>query len=170
MAITIREARSDEIEQLIPLLVQAEESESALKWSIAHLSDMVYRMDDGEEVVGAATMQWRDDPCEIMELAIAPQRHGQGLGRQFVQWLIEEARRRGKHRLLVGTANSSIQNIAFYQKCGLRMDHVRQDYFWYYRGKHYENGIQICDMLVFRYDLDTNNQQDAGRKQRPRRR
>ncbi len=33
------------------------------------------------------------------------------------------------------------------------MDHVRQDYFWYYRQPHYENGIQVRDMLVFRYDL-----------------
>jgi hypothetical protein len=33
------------------------------------------------------------------------------------------------------------------------MDHIRQDYFWYYREPHYENGIQVRDMLVFRYDL-----------------
>ena len=151
---TIREARADEIEALIPILRQAEESERALRWSLANLSDTVYRMDDGGELVGAATMHWRGDPCEIIELAIAPERQGQGLGRQFVRWLIDEARRRGKRRLLVGTANSSISNIAFYQKCGLRMDHVRHDYFRYYREPHYENGIQIRDLLVFRYDLD----------------
>ena len=41
-----------------------------------------------------------------------------------------------------------------YQKVGFRMDHVRKDYFWYYREPIYENGIQIRDMLVFRYDLN----------------
>src|SRR5262245_30660087 len=128
MSITIREAREDEIEELIPILRQAEESERALRWSLANLSDVVYRIDQDGYPAGAATMQWRGDPCEIMELAITPERQGQGLGKQFVAWLIDEARRRGKTALLVGTANSSIGNIAFYQKCGLRMDHVRQDY------------------------------------------
>jgi N-acetylglutamate synthase-like GNAT family acetyltransferase len=153
MTLNIREARADEIEQLIPILRQAEESEWALRWSLANLSDVVYRMDEDGQLVGAATMQWRNDPCEIMELAIVSERQGRGLGKQFVLWLLNEARRRGKRQLLVGTANSSIANIVFYQRCGLRMDHVRHDYFWYYSKPHYENGLQIQDMLVFRYDL-----------------
>jgi N-acetylglutamate synthase-like GNAT family acetyltransferase len=153
MTITIREARPDEIEPLIPLLLQAEESERALRWGLANLVDSVYRADENDTLVGAATMQWRGDPCEIMELAIAPERQGQGLGLQFVLWLLDEARRRGKSAVLVGTANSSIGNIAFYQKCGFRMDQVRKDYFWYYRKPVYEHGIQIRDMLVFRYEL-----------------
>jgi GNAT superfamily N-acetyltransferase len=153
MQLTIREAEPDEIEALIPILLQAEGSEGALRWSLAKLSDVVYRAELGGQLVGAATMQWRDDPCELVDLAIAPERHGQGLGKKLVAWLVEEARRRGKRQLLVGTANASIGNIAFYQKCGFRMDHIRRDYFWYYREPHYENGIQIRDMLVFQYDL-----------------
>jgi GNAT superfamily N-acetyltransferase len=153
MSITIREANPDEIETLIPLLLLAEESEAGLRWGLRHLVDAVYRMDDGDELVGVATMRWNDEPCELQELAIAEGRQGQGLGKQLVQWLIEEARRRGKRQMLVGTANSSINNIAFYQKIGFRMDHVRQNYFRYYQHPVYENGIQIRDMLVFRYDL-----------------
>jgi GNAT superfamily N-acetyltransferase len=153
MNITIREAPAGEIESLIPILLQAEASERALRWSLANLSDAVYRMDADGQPVGAATMQWRGDPGEIMELAIAPERHGQGRGKQLVAWLVAEARRRGKSAVLVGTANASIGNIAFYQKCGFRMDQVRKDYFWYYRDPHYENGIQVRDLLVFRYDL-----------------
>lgn len=153
MTITIRLARPDEVEALVPLLLLAEESEPGLRWGLAHLVDAVYRADDGEELVGAATMQWRGDPCELMELAVAPARQGQGVGRQIVDWLLAEARRRGKAALLVGTANASIGNIAFYQKCGFRMDHVRKDYFWYYREPVYENDIQIRDMLVFRREL-----------------
>jgi GNAT superfamily N-acetyltransferase len=151
--ITIRQAHPNEIEMLIPMLLQAEESEPALRWGLKNLVDAVYRADVSGVLVGAATMQWRGDPCEIMELAVAPERHGQGIGRQFVAWLIQEARRRGKLAMLVGTANSSIGNIAFYQKTGFRMDHVRKNYFRYYREPHYENGLQILDMLVFRYEL-----------------
>ena len=154
MKITLREAHPNEIDQLIPILLQAEESESALRWGLKNLVDAVYHADEDGVLVGAATMQWRSDPCEIMELAVAPARHGQGIGRQIVAWLLDEARRRGKTAMLVGTANSSIGNVAFYQKVGFRMDHLRKDYFRYYREPIYENGIQIRDMLVFRYDLN----------------
>ena len=153
MAIAIRQARDDELEMLIPLLLLAEGSERALRWGLANLVDAVYRMDDSEQLVGAATMKWRGDPCEIQELAIAPEFQRQGLGKQFIAWLIQEARSNGKKQILVGTANASINNIAFYQKCGFRMDHVRQDYFWYLPKPSYENGIQIQDLLVFSFDL-----------------
>jgi GNAT superfamily N-acetyltransferase len=170
MAIEIREVVGHEVEELIPLLQQAEESESALRWGLANLSDAVYRMDEDGVLVGAASVQWRNDPCEIEELAIAPERHGQGFGKRFVTWIIEEARRRNKRRILVGTANSSIGNIAFYQKCGFRMDHIRPDYFWYYRTPIYENGIRIRDMLVFRYDLVADDARQTTRSMRQPRR
>ena len=149
----IREAQPDEWEQLVPVLLQAEASERALQWSFHHLVDAVYRMDEGDTLLGAVTMKWRDDPCEIMELAIVADHHRQGYGRQLVEWVIEEARRRGKREMLVGTANASIGNIAFYQKLGFRMDHVRQNYFRYYSEPIFENGIQVRDLLVFRLDL-----------------
>jgi len=152
--ISIREVQSTELEELIPLLVLTEPSERALRWGLAHLSDAVYRVEtDAGTLVGAASVQWRGDPCEIEELAVVPERQGQGIGKQIVAWLLEEARRRGKHAMLVGTPNASIDNIAFYQKCGFRMDHIRHDYFRYYREPLFDHGIQIRDMLVFRYEL-----------------
>ena len=159
MTITIHTAHNDEIEALIPLLLLAEESERALCWGLANLVDNVYYMKDDGQVVGAATMRWGGTEAEIQELAIAPGRQGEGLGRKFVEFLIAESERHGAQRVLVGTANASIGNIAFYQKCGFRMDHVRQNYFRYYRKPVYENGIQIHDMLVFRYDISTSKNQ-----------
>jgi len=153
MAFEIREARPDEIEDLLPLLLLAEESPSALRWSLRNMSDAVYRMDEDGRPVGAATMQWRGDPCEILEMGIAPERQGQGLGRQLVAWLVEEARRRGKREMVVGTPNTSVENFLFYQKCGFRMDSVRQDYFWYYGTPVFRRGIRVQDLLVFRREL-----------------
>jgi GNAT superfamily N-acetyltransferase len=153
MNIIIREAQLEEIEELIPLLLQAELSESALRWSLDNLSDTVYRLDEADELAGAATVRWHKEPVEILELAIDRQRHGQGLGRRLLEYLLTEARLRGKQALFVGTANSSIGNIVFYQKCGFRMDSVRKDYFWYHQSPVYENGLRTRDLLVFRYDL-----------------
>lgn len=154
MALTIRQARPDEIEALFPVLLLAEESPSALHWSLRNLADEVFRMDDGDTLVGAATVQWRDDPCEILEMGIIPGRQGQGLGKRLVEWLVDEARRRGKHAMVVGTPNTSFGNFVFYQKCGFRMDHVRKDYFWYYGEPVFRDGLQVRDLLVFRRELD----------------
>jgi GNAT superfamily N-acetyltransferase len=150
----IREASGQEIEALIPILLQAEHSERALRWGLANLVDCVYYMEVEGQPVVAATVQWRNDPAEIIELAVAPQMHGQGYGRRMINAIIELARQRGKQQLIVGTANSSIGNLAFYQKCGFRMESVRRDYFWYYGEPVYEDGIRIRDMLVFSYDLN----------------
>jgi GNAT superfamily N-acetyltransferase len=159
MQLDIRQARADELETLFPLLLLAEPSASALRWGLKNLSDTLYRMDDGGELVGAASMNWRRDPCEMLELAILRERQGEGLGRRFVAWLVGEARRRGKPEIIVGTSTTSASNLIFYQKCGFRVDHVRPDYFWYYDEPVYENGLVVRDMLVFRLDLATQGEE-----------
>jgi hypothetical protein len=55
--ITICEARPDEIEALIPILRQAEETEGALRWSPANLEDPVtwaIQLSERRHVVEAA--------------------------------------------------------------------------------------------------------------------
>jgi ribosomal protein S18 acetylase RimI-like enzyme len=153
MSIILIQVEANEAEALFPLLLLAEPSKSALRWSLSNLSDSIYRVEDGGQIVGAVTMRWGSDPCEIVELAVAENRQGQGIGRKVVECLLTEAQNRGKQSMVVGTGNSSIGNIVFYQKCGFRMDHVRRDYFWYHRTPEFENGIRVLDMLVFSYDL-----------------
>lgn len=153
MAIILRQVEADEIDALFPILLQAEASENALRWSLGHLSDTVYRAEESGQMVGAATMRWNSEPCEIIELAVVEALHRRGFGRQILELLLVEARRRGIRQMLVGTGNASIGNIVFYQKCGFRMDHIRRDYFWYHHEPEFENGILVRDMLVFRYDL-----------------
>jgi len=154
MPIAIRPAVTRaEIDPLVPILLLAEPSEPSLRWSIRNLSDTVYGAYDGETPVAAATVRWASEEPEIVELAVAAERQGEGLGRVVVQWIVEEARRREKRAVVVGTANSSLGNLAFYQKCGFRMHEVRADYFWYYAEPVYEHGIRKRDLLMFRYAL-----------------
>jgi GNAT superfamily N-acetyltransferase len=153
MNVTITDVTGAEREPLVPLLLQAEPSERALRWSFERMSDAVYRMDVDGELAGAATMLWRREPCEIIELAIDPARQRQGLGRRFLDWLADEARRRTQPAIVVGTSSTSADNILFYQKCGFRLDDIRLDYFWYYDEPVIENGLVVRDMIVFRRTL-----------------
>lgn len=163
MSIILRQVEADQIDSVFPILLLAESSESALRWSLSNLSDTIYGVEIAGQIVGAATMRWNSEPCEIVELAVAEDRQGQGFGRQIIENLLAEARLRGKQRMVVGTGNFSIGNIVFYQKCGFRMDHIRRDYFWYHSEPEIENGIVLRDMIVFSYDLmeDVTNKQPA---------
>jgi GNAT superfamily N-acetyltransferase len=173
-AIRVRAVDGPDVEPLIPILLLAEPSERALRWSLAHLSDAVYRVDtDGDDraddagtrvrtvdgapthgaPAAAVTMRWDGDPCEIVELAVTPERQGRGLGGRGLDWIADEARRRGKRAVEVGTSNASLGNLAFYQRGGFRMHHVRRDYFSYYRTPRVEHGIEVRDLLVFRREL-----------------
>ena len=153
MAITIREVTRRAAGPLIPVLLLAEPSGPSLRWSLRNLSDAIYGLYEDDEALGAATVRWEGDESEIVELGVSAARQGEGLGRRLVEWLVEEARRRGKRAMVVGTANSSLGNLAFYQRCGFRMHEVRRDYFWYYEEPVYENGIRKQDLLMFRRSL-----------------
>jgi GNAT superfamily N-acetyltransferase len=149
----VRELRAGEVEQVVSLLLLAEPSESALRWSLRNLSDAAYALEDEGQWVAAVTVRWRREPCEIVELGVAPDRQGRGYGRRLVEWVCAEAARRGIKEIVVGTRTTSAGNIIFYQKCGFRADHVKRDYFWYYDEPLVEHGIAVRDMLVLRREL-----------------
>ncbi|MDB4880195.1 MAG: Ribosomal protein acetylase RimI and related acetyltransferase [Gemmatimonadetes bacterium] len=146
--------RSDH-QSVTPLLLLAEPSYSALRWSLENLSDTIYRFDVDGTPAGAATMRWRDDPAELVELAVVADQQGRGIGHQIIDWLVDEGRRRGVAGIEVGTRSTALENIAFYQKCGFRPLSVRRDYFWYYAEPVVEHGIVVRDMLVFERQLVT---------------
>lgn len=64
-------------------------------------------------------------------------------------------------RLVVGTANSTLDNIAFYQRCGFRMYAVKRDYFAYIQPAIVEDGIVMRDNIVFSYEPDGRQATDS---------
>ena len=57
----------------------------------------------------------------------------------------------------VGTGSVSLDNLAFYQKCGFRVSHVRRDYFHYIQPPLVVDGMTLRDMIVFEYVLEAEN-------------
>lgn len=52
----------------------------------------------------------------------------------------------------IGTGNSSIDQLAFYQKCGFRIAAIDPDFFIrHYPEPIFENGIQCRDMIRLEY-------------------
>jgi ribosomal protein S18 acetylase RimI-like enzyme len=143
-----------ETEALLPILQDADEDVGRIRTLLNDGKHTSYAVCDGEKLIGAATLCWTEDDSEIEYIAVASGLRGRGYGKAIITALLEEAQQRRVCSLLVGTANSSLDTIAFYQKCGFRMDSVRHDFFSYVQPPLIENGIPMRDMLMLRYDLN----------------
>ena len=79
---------------------------------------------------------------------------GKGFGKQLVIDAIEVAKSRGYRTIEIGTGNSSIGQLALYQKCGFRITGVDIDFFIrHYPEEIFENSIQCRDMIRLSQDL-----------------
>jgi GNAT superfamily N-acetyltransferase len=135
---------------LLPILHDAEEDDRRILAALEDRACQAYAMVVAGEPVGAAVVRWPEP--EVLYLAVAAEHRGKGFGRVILTALQAELPLHGR-RLLVGTANCALDNIAFYQRCGFRMLAVERDHFAYIQPPISENGIVMRDMIVFSYDL-----------------
>lgn len=101
------------------------------------------------EIVGVYVLARLDvETTELMNVAVHERLHGQGIGKRLIGDAIQTARKLGYQSLEVGTGNSSIGQLALYQKCGFRVEGVIKDFFIdNYDEEIFENGIQCRDMI-----------------------
>lgn len=91
---------------------------------------------------------------ELVNIAVAEEYQGKGIGKKLVLDAVERAKSLGYKKIEVGTGNSSINQLALYQKCGFRIVGVDLDFFTrHYDEEIYENGIQCRDMIRLSQDL-----------------
>ena len=113
-----------------------------------------YVMKD-EEVVGVYVLiRTRPHTIELVNVAVRETQHGRGIGKELVIHAIETAKNQGVKTIEVGTGNSSIGQLALYQKCGFRMSGIDKDFFIRnYDEEIFENGIQCVDMVRLSIDF-----------------
>lgn len=150
-------ASSAETEALASILHDADESDTRIRAALNDNALYSYAAYEDGELIGAAVVQWGDagvlGKSEIVLLAVIPARRGQGIGRQIIAALLGEARRRSVEVLLVGTGSYPVDNLAFYQKCGFRISHIRRDYFDYVQPPIIVDGVMLRDMVVLAYTV-----------------
>src|SRR3954469_24246926 len=107
----------------------AEDSAEALDAYIDAGRVLVAR--EGDCVVGdlQLTETTRPEEAEVKNMAVVPERQGQGVGRRLMETAIELARSEGRETLVVATAAADIGILRFYQRLGFRMRLIERDAF-----------------------------------------
>lgn len=108
-----------------------------------------------EKVIGVyILLPARPGIVELANVAVAKKHQGKGFGKRLVLDAIRRAGKRGFKTIEVGTGNSSISQLALYQKCGFRISGVDRGFFVrHYAETIYENGIRCRDMVRLSLDL-----------------
>lgn len=128
------------------LLLLADPSEKSIE-SYIH-NGIVYIWEEKEKIGVYVLMNTKPKTMELMNLAISEKYHGKGYGKKLLNHCINTARELGAEVLEVGTGNSSISQLAFYQKAGFRITEIEFDFFINnYEEEIYENGIKCRDMI-----------------------
>ncbi|WEG14436.1 GNAT family N-acetyltransferase [Pullulanibacillus sp. KACC 23026] len=107
------------------------------------------------EVVGVyVLLPTRPETIELVNIAVEEEHQGRGIGKRLVTDAVHRAKRNGYTTIEVGTGNSSIGQLALYQKCGFRMTGIDRGYFIrHYEEAIFENGIQCRDRVRLSQDL-----------------
>jgi ribosomal protein S18 acetylase RimI-like enzyme len=118
----------------------------------------LYALDDAASgpVAVALAIAQSVGVVELKSVAVAAALQGQGFGTRLLAAVLDDLRRNGTRRVIVGTSSSSIGPLAFYQRARFRVWKVERDFFSPARGypnELEENGIPVRDMLWLDQDL-----------------
>ena len=145
-----------ERECFLPLLLLADESLQQVR-SYMHSGELyAFVGNDGIAVGIVLTIPAEQNSVELKAVAVDTTQQNRGIGRRMLAAVIEELRRRGVRRAIVGTANAGIGQLAYYQKAGFRLLRIERDFFSPARGYPavmQDNGIRLRDMVWMDLEL-----------------
>lgn len=134
------------------LLLLADETVDAIN---KYLFDSeVYLVKNNSENVGVFCLyRINDQTIELKNIAVAEHFQSKGVGSLMIDFIKEKCSENFK-TLIVGTADCGDQQIRFYEKNGFVKYDVRRNFFIdNYEKPIFENGIQLKDMLMLKYEF-----------------
>ena len=137
----------------IDLLLLADPSKDMVLEKLNKGVCFVYKVES--EVIGCYVLnELTRDSVELVNIAVSEKNQGCGIGKKLLLHVFNYAKASGYSEIVVGTGNTSIGQIAFYQKAGFRMIEIDRGFFERnYSEKIYENGILCRDMIIFSKQL-----------------
>jgi ribosomal protein S18 acetylase RimI-like enzyme len=132
----------------LPLLLLADPSEEIVR-SYLDQGELYAWLTEEEETIGVIhLLESQERVVEVKNISVRDRYQGQGHGKQMMEAALKLLKERGYRQVTVATGNSSIGNLAFYQKLGFRMSAIDHDYFVrHYQEPIFENGIRCRDRI-----------------------
>lgn len=125
--VIIRKLKEDEAKP-INLLMLADPSEKKIESYINLGASYIAELNS--EIVGIIVLlPTRPFTIEIVNIAVIEERQGQGIGKKLIEYAIEISKKQRFKTIEIGTGNSSIAQLALYQRCGFRIVGIDHDYF-----------------------------------------
>ncbi|WP_206169060.1 MULTISPECIES: GNAT family N-acetyltransferase [unclassified Variovorax] len=112
----------------------------------------------GQVVGQMVLLETRVGTWEIMNIGVSDELRGRGVGTALLRKASALAAERGANRLEVGTGNSSLRELAFYQRFGFRIVGVDTDFFVRRANGgrlQKQNGIVLRDMVRMRIEFES---------------
>ncbi|MBM7539904.1 GNAT family N-acetyltransferase [Amphibacillus cookii] len=147
-ALKLFQVDSQERHNFLELLMLADESKEIV---LSYIDQgELFSIKKADLVVGVVLFTFLSkNTVELKNIALKEAYRNKGLGKQIVNQAEQYYRDNGYDHIIVCTANSSIANIAFYQKAGFRLIDIEKDFFNQYPTPIYEYGILAQDKLIF---------------------
>ncbi len=108
-----------------------------------------YIAEKNNKIIGVyILLPTKTNTIELVNIAVSEHEQGKGVGKQLIMDAIQKSTANGYKTIEVGTGNSSIGQLALYQKCGFRINCIDRDFFVrHYEEDIFENGIWCRDMI-----------------------
>ncbi|MBC2247646.1 GNAT family N-acetyltransferase [Listeria seeligeri] len=133
----------------LDLLLEADPSEKQIAKYLS--KSTIFGLGSKEQTIGIiCLLPLNDNQLEIMNIAVLKSARNKGIGKKLLEKAFELTTLQDFSEIIVKTGNSSIDQLAFYQKNGFRMHQIIPDYF----SEHYpeqeitENGIACLDQII----------------------
>lgn len=138
---------------VMDLLMLADPSEALVRDYVAE--GKLYKAIWDDIIVGVFVLLPLEDTLwELKNIAVSEEWQGKGVGKVLLNAAVEAARVLGATTLEVGTGNSSVDQLAYYQKAGFRMVRIARNFFTLnYDEPIIENGIPCVDMVILSRNL-----------------
>ncbi|MEH7197893.1 GNAT family N-acetyltransferase [Priestia megaterium] len=153
MNIDLVEIDKDSRACYLNLLLIGDEDEKVVKSYIneGSLFTIVYE----KKVIGVVQclINEKESAVEVKNIGLKEAYRGKGIGSKVINKLAALYECNHYSKMIVGTADSSLENIAFYKKAGFYQRGVRKNFFLQYVPPIYENGLQAIDMIMFEKKL-----------------
>lgn len=137
--------------ELMVLLLSADPDKKVVSSYLPDSKVLVCKSND--IFVSIAVLVKTEELFELKNIAVLKEYQGKGIAKSMINAVKQLAKELGAKTLDVGTGNSSLSQLALYQKCGFRMHSIESGFFDSYSEPIFENGIRCIDMVRLRAEL-----------------